>query len=718
MEPEPPKRFFTRFLKAFTPTISKKLRLSHLGPLFQIRLQRLINRLGLPEYTLFALSAILTGVAAGLAAVAFHDTIVFFHDLFFSRSREVLGFLGSLQIITLPALGMLAQSGMIVLWPHLAKQKGVLEVIKAVSMRGGQIPFRTTIFHFFAPAICMGSGGTVGPEGPAAQIGAGVASSFSRWFGLSDTRRRIFTAAGAGAAIAAVFNTPLGGIFFALEVVLFNDFQTGTFSALVLASVTASVISRVLLGNQPQFHIGALDIGPYQHIFLYALLGLTAGFLALAFIRYSDWLHKFFHPKKLRRRRQIIVMAGVGLLVGISGFFFHDILGIGYEGINHLLAGKTVWHVAVVLLILKFILVPMVLESGGFGGVFAPSLFLGSMLGFLFAFAVNLTSAYTGITVSMTAFILVGMGAVLAAINSIPMAAIMILFEMTGNYGFILPLMLGVVCSTIVVHVTVKDSVHSLKLRQAGYRLASAREKTLLQSLLVSEAMRRADIVLLPEELRLEQMVKICMASPHECFYTQDKNGKLTGTITTSELRQIITEYENLRQSGLVAKDMAVPKVITVKEDDDLETVMRLFGQGTADEFPVVATEDPDRVVGTIWRQDLINAYNKASLKHNFADGMARNLRTLQKTGYVRIADGFVLAEKQAPPAFIGKTLAELKLRSQYGIEVLMIRRPQDPYDDEDDNGDARLPDVKYKIQEGDILVLFAPDKILASLNW
>jgi CIC family chloride channel protein len=310
------------------------------------------------------------------------------------------------------------------------------------------------------------------------------------------------------------------------------------------------------------------------------------------------------------------------------------------------------------------------------------------------------------------------MGAVLAAVNSIPMAAIMILFEMTNSYSFILPLMLGVVCSTIVVHVTVKDSVHSLKLRQAGYRVSGAREKTVLQSLLVNEAMRRDDIVLLPEELRLEEMVKICVASPHECFYTQHQNGKLTGTITTSELRQIITEYETLRRSGLVAKDLAVPKVITVKEDDDLETVMHLFGQGTADEFPVVASDDPNRVLGTIWRQDLITAYNQASLKHNLADGMARNLRTLQKTGHVRIADGFVLAEKEAPPAFVGKTLADLKLRSQYGIEVLMIRRPQDPYDDEDDNGDARLPDVKYKIQEGDVFVLFAPDETLASLNW
>jgi CIC family chloride channel protein len=606
---------------------------------------------------------------------------------------------------------MLAQSGMIALWPKLARQKGVLEVIKSVAVRGGYIPFRTTAFHFFAPAICMGSGGTVGPEGPAAQLGAGVASSFSRWFGLSDARRRIFTAAGAGAAIAAVFNTPLGGIFFALEIVLLNDFQTGTFSALVLASVTASVISRVFLGNQPKFHIGALDIGPYRHFFIYALLGIAAGFLALAFIRYSEWLHKFFQ-RWLRRWRQPLVMACVGLMVGIAGFFVHDIFGIGYEGINRLLRGEIVWYLALILLFLKFILVPMILESGGFGGVFAPSLFLGAMLGFSFAGAVNLASPYTGVAAPPVALILVGMGAVLAAVNSIPMAAIMILFEMTNNYGFILPLMLGVVCSTIVTHVTVKESIHSLKLRQAGYRMVGDREKTLLQSIPVAEVMRRDDIVVLPENLSLREVMKICIESPHECFYTKDGSNKLTGTITTSELRQIITEYENLRNSRWVAKDIAVPKVITVSEEDDLDAVMRLFGQGTAEEFPVMTAADPNRVVGTIWRQDVINAYNKESLKRNLTDGMARNLRTLRKTGHLSVAKSYSLLEKVAPSWFIGKTLAELKLRTNHGIEVLMIRKARDPFDENDD-GEILLPEVNYKIQEGDTLMLFGENRRL-----
>ena len=159
---------------------------------------------------------------------------------------------------------MLILSIMTYLAPDTAKKKGVSEIIKAVALRGGYIPFRTTLFHFIAPVLCIGTGNTVGPEGPVAQLGGGISSKIGSIIGLSDTRRRIFTAAGAGAVISAVFNSPLGGIFFALEIVLLNDFQTPTFSALVFASVTASAISRIFLGNTPTFIFDEISIGILQ----------------------------------------------------------------------------------------------------------------------------------------------------------------------------------------------------------------------------------------------------------------------------------------------------------------------------------------------------------------------------------------------------------------------------------------------------------------------
>ncbi|MCG3158782.1 MAG: Voltage-gated ClC-type chloride channel ClcB [bacterium] len=689
--------------------------MQRLPVLGQLRLQRLVHRLKLPEYTLFALAAVVTGGLAGLTAVGFHNAIEFFRELFFSRSREVIGFLGSLQIILLPAIGMLLQAGMIMLWPSLAARKGVLEVIKAVTAAGYYIPLRVTLFHLIAPAICMGSGGTVGPEGPAAQIGAGVASRFGRALRLSDVRRRIFTAAGAGAAIAAVFNTPLGGVFFALEIVLLNDFQTGTFSALLLASVAASAVSRTLLGNEPAFAITDIAIGPVWHLALYTLLGLCAGVLAVLFLRYSDWLHSRLRPH-LKGWRQTAIMTAAGLLVGIAGFFLLDLLGIGYDGINRVLRGETVWQVALALLVLKFLLVPLMLESGGFGGVFAPSLFLGAMLGLLFATGCNLLAPALGLRVEVDAFVLVGMGAMLAAINSIPLAAILILFEMTNDYSFILPLIVGVVASSTIVHLAWKDNIYARKLRRAGYRLQSPRAADLLQGLTVRDLMRREKVDILEEDAPLPQVIRFCANSPRASFYLKNKRGELTGTITMNELRQIITEYESLKQSRLIARDIALPGVVTVAENDELDYVLRLFGSHPLEEFPVVAPHNPREIRGSLQRRDVINAFNKASLQQNLTAGLAGSLRTLATVKHVSVAKGYSLVEKIAPAAFVGKSLEELRVRSRFGVEVILIKPGRDPLQLEED-GAALMPTAGYRIRAGDALVLFGEDENIAALE-
>jgi CIC family chloride channel protein len=184
---------------------------------FRGYLKEKVANLSVPDYTTFTVFAVITGIAAGLAAVFFHESIVFFNKIFFKQTTEGLFFLGTAAVILLPAIGMLIQAIMIIISPKTAEKKGVSEVIKAVALRGGYIPLKTTIFHFIAPVISIGSGNTVGPEGPAAQIGGGVASRLGFLAGLSDSRVRIFTAAGAGAAIAAIFNTPLGGVFFCIR---------------------------------------------------------------------------------------------------------------------------------------------------------------------------------------------------------------------------------------------------------------------------------------------------------------------------------------------------------------------------------------------------------------------------------------------------------------------------------------------------------------------
>ncbi len=281
---------------------------------------RKVKRFEMPEYTTISVFAIITGIATGLAAVLFHKTIELFHFITFDLLVNNFIYIGIPLVILIPAFGMLIQGLLIKAAPKTSKKRGVVEVIKAVAIRGGYIPFKTTLFHFFAPAVCIGTGGTVGPEGPTAQIGGGVASLLGKVFGLSESHRRTFTAAGGGAAIAAVFNTPLGGIFFALEILLLNDFRSPTFSALILASVSASAISRIFLGDTPTFVFDSLVIGSYSQFYLYIVLGVASGFLSLLFIKYSGATRKIFKGKILKKIPQLWVMMIIGLIVGVSGF--------------------------------------------------------------------------------------------------------------------------------------------------------------------------------------------------------------------------------------------------------------------------------------------------------------------------------------------------------------------------------------------------------------
>lgn len=675
---------------------------------------KIYNRILETEYTQFVIFAIIIGTAVGFATVIFHNSIEFFNELFFTQTKEGLFFLGAAAVIVLPAIGMLIQSIMIAAAPEISKQRGVAEVIKAVASKGVKIPFRSTIFHFIAPVISIGSGNTVGPEAPAAQLGGGVANKIAHLLKLSDSRKRVFTAAGSGAAIAAIFNTPMGGIFFALEIILLNEFQTTTFSALILTTVTSSAISRIFLGNTSVFVFQSPDVGGYHFIYLYALLGVLAGFISLFFIRYSNLLDTLISKKVLKKIPRWILMISVGLIVGVCGFFYKEIFGFGYSSINSILANVLSWQVVAVLLVLKFILVPLILNSGGFGGVFAPSLFMGACFGFLFGTAVNFLFS---LQLDVTAFILVGMGAVLGGINSIPISAILIIFEMTQDYTFILPLMLAVVASTMVVHGTLKKSVHEHHLEKQGYRVHQRKETSLLGSISAKQIMK-TDFVLIPREMSLPKVLNKMMESSKSSFYTVDSNEMLTGIITENEIRPIITEYEHIREM-IVAGDIALKQITPIYESDDLDHVMKIFEHKDVDELPVVSIDNNKKIIGTISRHDVITAYNKENLKQNLVEGFARDLKNIDLIKKSKVMEGFSIIEKKPAREFVGITIAQTALRNKYGLEILMIKKDESPYSENSNQQQYIIPTPDYVIKEDDLLVLFGADeKISATSNW
>jgi CIC family chloride channel protein len=665
-----------------------------------------------PEYTVFSLYAILIGAAAGLAAVLFHLSIEFFNKIFFERTKEGLYFLGAAAVIILPAIGMLIQSLMIKAAPEISKKRGVLEIIKSVALKGGLIQFRTTLFHFFAPVICIGSGGTVGPEGPAAQLGGGVASKITTLLNFSDQRRRIFTAAGAGAAIAAIFNTPLGGVFFALEIILLNDFHTPTFSALILASVTASAISRIFLGNESVFIFSTPEIGSYSYFYLFILLGLLAGVISVLFLKYNELTNSAFKKSISKVFPRWLAMVLVGLIVGISGYFYSDIFGIGYIGINKILSNSSTWQIVLVLLVLKFTLVPLILNSGGFGGTFAPALFIGACLGYLFSY---FTTSMTGIPTDPTTFILVGMGASLAGINSIPITSILMIFEMSREYTIMLPLMLGVIVSSTIVQIVNKGSVHQKLLEKQGFRMYGSKELGILRSIYAEQVMQ-LNPVIIHQNATLRLVVSKLMESKHHRIYLVDDKNNLSGVISDNHIRDLITEFESLKES-LIANDIADNQVASITRKQDLDFALKIVTKGDIEELPVIESEKDRKVVGVISRSDILSIYNKESLKSDLADGLTRELSTLNESRVSRIADGYAIIEKKPSMYFIGKTLAELKLRNNYGLEVLMIKKTKELFDESQRDVRIVMPSYNYVVESDDVLVLFGTDESISKTS-
>ncbi len=632
----------------------------------RLRAGRYLAAHGASDYSILIFLSIGLGALAGLAAVGFHHLVDLISDFSLHNARHSqMAWL----IVFVPIIGMLLQWVMITLAPEESKRRGVIEIIKSVSLKNGVMPFKSTLFHFLAPAICIGTGNTVGPEAPVAQAGAGIVSASARLLGLRKDRVRIFTAAGAGAAIAGVFNTPLAGVFFCIEVVLLNEIRASALSVFLLMSVSASAVSRIFLGNAPRFFVENLHLGPLKNLLFYLVLGIGSGLLSLLFIRSNEAAGRLFN-KMYNRFPQLGGMLLAGLLMGIAGYFFPDVLGVGYSTINKMLAGEVMPLFALLLFWLKFVLVIFILSSGGFGGIFAPSLFLGAGWGYFFAFALN---QIIPVHVDPTTFCLVGMGAMLAGINSVPITAIMILFEMTNDYHFILPLMMGVVGSHVITHLFLNGSIYQRKLERAGYQKTSDLESGILRSTLVKSVMR-TDFLLLPNDTPISELVRCFLENKHDTVFLHDADRRVCSVISSRELQHLVTDYASL-QDVLIAQDIAEPFTSFVAADVPLDTAMRLFSRQRIDELPVVDPNKNDLVIGTLHYYDIINVMNKGLVQQSIKSNLAMDFKNLEKEDIHEVVPGFSLAQVFAPEKFIGKNLGDLRLRNVHDIDVLMVER-------------------------------------------
>jgi CIC family chloride channel protein len=568
-----------------------------------------IGNLKANEHTLMAVLGVIVGLAGGFGAVGFRHLINFFQTVAYGSPDELLHVVAELpwyHILWVPAAGGMIVGPLVYFLAREAKGHGVPEVMEAVALRGGVIRKRIVIVKSLASAISIGTGGSVGREGPIVQIGSAIGSTLGQLLNVSADRLRTLVGCGAAAGIAATFNAPIAGTMFALEVIL-GEFGLATFSPIVISSVVATAVSRYFLGDVPAFIVPAYELVSAWELPIYIALGLFCALVGVAFTRilyfFEDAFDKIKFPEYLK------AVLG-GLILGVAALLVPEILGVGYGAIDLALTQKLAWWMLLVLVACKILATSITIGSGGSGGVFAPSLFLGAMAGAFFGTVVH--SLFPEVTASPGAYCIVGMGAVVSATTHGPMAAMLILFEMTGDYKIILPLMLSCIIGTIAAGRFYRDSIYTLKLIRRGVDIREGKEVSVLRSLYVKDVMN-PNVETIPEGMPLASMKEIISKSKFNSFPVLDSQKRLCGILSFNDYNEALHD-EDLTHL-VVAKDLATRDVITVSSQDNLYTALEKISRRDFSTLPVVSVNDPHELVGIVTRRDIIGTYEKAVLK-------------------------------------------------------------------------------------------------------
>ncbi len=676
------------------------LQLIRLRRAFITQTQAFFGGIRRAEHVFMIISAIVIGALGAFGAIGFRFLIKFAHRIFFQTWDYSTVWLFDIpwwQRLLLPAVGGLLVGPIVQYIAHEVRGSGVPEVMESVAIRGGAIRPRVIISKILAATITIGSGGSAGREGPIIHIGSAIGSAVGQLLAVSARRLRTFVACGAAAGIAATFNAPIAGALFAVEVII-GDFGVTQFSPIVISAVVATVISRHFIGDFPAFEVPAFKVVSAFEFLPYAVLGILAGLLAVLFIitlyRTTDWFDQLKIPAVLKP-------AAGGLVVGIIALVFPQIYGVGYESINDALWGRNVEWVLIVLIFLKVIATSATLGSGGSGGVFAPSLFIGAMLG---SFIGDLTHQWQPqLAADSGAYALVGMGAMVAGTTHAPISAILIIFELTNDYRVIAPLMLSCIMSVLIATYLKKESVYTMKLKRKGLNIFEGRDVNVLRNIKVRDVLN-SDIERVPGNSSFTDLIRRLIHSPHNEFFVVRENNEMIGSFSIGEIKQFLKDEDYL--SGVViAADLAHPPPVALHLDDNLDLVMHHFGRFNVDELPVLESRDSNRLVGSVQRKGVIDAYNREIFKYDLAGGMHSVVTAVSKDRTIELAEGYSLVEIDPPNSFIGKTLRDLNIRSRYKVEVILIRKQQTgAHTFANRPGAMPLPD--YCIESGDRLLI------------
>jgi len=557
--------------------------------------------------------AALLGFLAGFASTFFRWMIEFFESIFSVKGFSLAGIPPQTYPFLLPLMPMLGGLfiGLICKYfPNAVKENGVHKVMHAVALNDGKVRKRTIASCAVTSSITIGSGGSAGREGPTVQIGAAVGSTIGQLLHLSTERMRVLVGCGAAAGIAASFNAPLAGVLFALEIIL-GDFAIHTFSPIIIASVIGTVTGRALEGNEVTFNVPVHELVHPTEIIFYLALGILCGIVARLFTFMYFYIQQVFEEKL--KTADIYKPAIGGLIVGMISIFMPQILGNGYDVMEQALTGQMFWGLAFLLVFMKIICTSITLGSGGMGGVFAPSLFIGAMVGTAFGSSVHFI--FPTLSASAETYSVVGMGAVAGAVMQAPLTNILMLFELTNDYTLILPIMATCIAASYTYQRFTKHSIYMQNLLNKGINIRHGREASIMNSIKVQDVMS-TDITTIAQEMPFRKILETISYSKNFYFPVLDNKGDMTGILSFSDIREVI--FEEQLGDLLVAGELANTKVYSLTPQQNLNEAMEIFSQLDVDQLPVVRSKDKLKVIGMLTRGDMMASYNRAILVSGF----------------------------------------------------------------------------------------------------
>ncbi len=637
---------------------------------------------------------LLTGVAAVLIAhlIAFFQSRVFWWDT--QHLLDAASYAPWYLCLLIPTAGGLIVGLIGKAFKVETRGAGTAGMVQAVAMRGGHISLRGTVPRVFAGIITLACGGSLGREGPMTQLGGAIGSFVGRWAKLSTQQIRILLCASAASAIAAVYNAPIGGSLFALEI-LMGNFALEVFGPVVVASVISTLVFRSAMGDLPRFVVPQYELVSGWELFGYLGLGIVAGVVSILFIKSLFWAEDLFEKSRLPRWLQPLVGFA---LVGAIGIFYPHVFGNGYEATNMALHEELPWELLLILPAVKLVATALTFGSGGAGGLFMPSLMIGGLLGGAFGFGMH--HFFPETTAGHGAYALVGMGAIVAGTTQAPLTAIMMIYEQTNSYMIVLPLMFACIVSNVTVRLFRVQSTHIETLRRRGVKLPTGVEGTVMQNLRVSDLIHE-DVEHIPPTEPFPRLVERCLQTRYNNLYVADESGRFLGAVPLPTIRLMLHQGENL--NSVIAHDLLDDKFEFVTPAQKLADTMEKFWRQNSERLPVLADPTSRKLVGWISKRDLIGIYsqeilNKTQLMSRFTVTDDDGLHNV----YVPLPEGFQVRTLVVPAALAGTTLGTLTPRSNYGVHVLQVTHR----DLQTGKDSAELPGPATTLQADDRLVV------------